>query len=165
MTKSSAQEPGSAKTVTYIGDLPGVRKEKPCDITSQNSTQISKKHEDETGSLCEVADMSNDESDPSKKNAVKKRKKYQAMDESYRLNRTMRDKDFKLARSNFYSFKDTLGKSAPLCCGNLYTKTDHHYWNSHIIGLYMYLDDWLVDECSDVETDIPTRLLRNILVL
>ncbi|KAK4319301.1 hypothetical protein Pmani_009761 [Petrolisthes manimaculis] len=39
----------------------------------------------------------------------KKKKKYQVMDDAYRLNRTMRDKDFKLGRSSYYSFKDTLG--------------------------------------------------------
>ena len=61
-------------------------------------------------SFSKSADVELDENEPSKKN-VKKRKKYEAMDESYHLNRTMRDKDFKLARSNFYSFKDTLGKS------------------------------------------------------
>ncbi|KAK3879476.1 hypothetical protein Pcinc_015935 [Petrolisthes cinctipes] len=41
--------------------------------------------------------------------AKKKKKKYQVMDDAYRLNRTMRDKDFKLGRSSYYSFKDTLG--------------------------------------------------------
>ncbi|XP_042870573.1 uncharacterized protein LOC122252260 [Penaeus japonicus] len=40
---------------------------------------------------------------------VKRRKKYHTMADEYRLNRIMRDKDFKLERSNFYSFKDTLG--------------------------------------------------------
>lgn len=40
---------------------------------------------------------------------IKRRKKYHTMADEYRLNRIMRDKDFKLERSNFYSFKDTLG--------------------------------------------------------
>lgn len=125
LIKSSAQDSESATTVTYIGDLSDARKENPDDITSQNPTQTSQKHEeDERGSLFELADMRYEENDPNKKNAVKKRKRYQAMDESYRLNRTMRDKDFKLARSNFYSFKDTLGKSTFFCSSNSYTMID-----------------------------------------
>ncbi|XP_069173221.1 uncharacterized protein [Procambarus clarkii] len=50
-----------------------------------------------------------EEEDKDKGALKKKRRKYQAMDDTYRLNRTMRDKDFKLNRSHFYCFKDTLG--------------------------------------------------------
>ena len=105
------------------------KKEEPHDVITQNTTQTLPKHTlDETGSLSDAADMTGslsdaadmrcNENDPRKKNVVKKRKKNEAVDESYHLNRTMRDKDFKLARSNFYSFKDTLGKSAFICSHN-----------------------------------------------
>ncbi|KAK7084559.1 hypothetical protein SK128_022709 [Halocaridina rubra] len=40
---------------------------------------------------------------------VKKRKKYQVLADEYRVNRMMRDKDFKLGRTHLYNFKDTLG--------------------------------------------------------
>ncbi|CAL4105055.1 unnamed protein product, partial [Meganyctiphanes norvegica] len=36
-------------------------------------------------------------------------RKYNGMPDDFRLNRMMRDRDFKLGRTNFYSFKDTLG--------------------------------------------------------
>ncbi|XP_071526084.1 uncharacterized protein [Panulirus ornatus] len=60
------------------------------------------------GDLSDHEDTQEEEEDGNEE-TVKKRKKYQAMDDTYRLNRTMRDKDFKLARSHFYCFKDTLG--------------------------------------------------------
>uniref|UniRef100_A0A0P4W805 Myb-like domain-containing protein n=2 Tax=Scylla olivacea TaxID=85551 RepID=A0A0P4W805_SCYOL len=118
LIKNSALASHPATTVTYI-ELTDGRKEELQDSISQNPIQtVQKQVGDETGSsgLADIrgssfsksADVELDENEPSKKN-VKKRKKYVAMDESYRLNRTMRDKDFKLARSNFYSFKDTLG--------------------------------------------------------
>lgn len=59
-------------------------------------------------------DISGDEEPPNEPGPstrpIKRRKKYHTMADEYRLNRIMRDKDFKLERSNFYSFKDTLGK-------------------------------------------------------
>ncbi|XP_068246996.1 uncharacterized protein [Palaemon carinicauda] len=58
----------------------------------------------------EFSDIDGTEDDDTPEVSVrKKRKKYQAMADEYRVNRIMRDKDFKLGRTHLYSFKDTLG--------------------------------------------------------
>ncbi|XP_066953514.1 uncharacterized protein [Macrobrachium rosenbergii] len=58
----------------------------------------------------EFSDLDGTEEDDVPEGGVgKKRKKYQAMADEYRVNRIMRDKDFKLGRTHLYNFKDTLG--------------------------------------------------------
>lgn len=108
MVTSSSQMPQSRAAATYK-DLCYTSKVKLLD-SFEGHPKPSQQEEDEMGSISDLAEGRDDEDNGREKTLVKKRK-YQAMDESYRLNRTMRDKDFKLARSNFYSFKDTLGKS------------------------------------------------------
>lgn len=89
------------------------------DFSTKESSNI--ESEPITTVVFEQGDLSDreetqDEEEDGNEETVKKRKKYQAMDDTYRLNRTMRDKDFKLARSHFYCFKDTLGKLLTLSC-------------------------------------------------